>query len=284
MEKEAVDTSDRIVVPEIKTKKVHQHGVRCLRMLGHILAHDEKTIIEVKQSYLNSISPDRIIATNKRIIIVRPSFWGLYMGKNLMSPTEFSMVPYKNVISVVVSKGKFLSTINMRIHGFTDASAAIRNEGVVSGIRTGEAERFMNFIEEVINNMRSSAGSGIESGKSEMQLRREALEHAYTHSGIGIDEARKLVASSGKKMVWLGLEPLEYVAYLLGIDQSRLEKRDPKEIMEMEREQLKELEGCVFVAYSDALAEHVIDEMRQNGIAAYNLKGGILSTLHKRHR
>ncbi|MDE1823090.1 MAG: PH domain-containing protein [Candidatus Micrarchaeota archaeon] len=284
MEKDVVDASDSVTLVTSKVKNMHQHGVRCLRLIGHVLAHDEKTIIEVKQSYLNSISPDRIIATNKRIIIVRPSFWGLYIGRNLLSPTEFSMVPYKNVISVVVSKGKFLSTINMRIHGFTDASAAIRNEGVVNGIRTRQAEKFMDFIEEIVNTRRDYGANGAKADGESAAMRIDAKEHAYAHSGIGIDEARRLVASSGKKMVWLGLEPLEYVAYLLGVSQENLTKRDPKEIMELEGERLKEFEGCIFVAYSDAVSEHVINELKENGVAAYNLRGGILSTLHKRRR
>lgn len=282
MAKETTGGPDKEATISTDGKRLHKHSPRCLRLIGHILSHDEKTLMEVKQSYLNSVSPDRIIATNKRIIIVRPSFWGLYLGRNVVSPTEFSMVPYKNIISVVVSKGKFLSTVNMRIHGFTDASAAIRNEGVVHGIRTGRAERFMDLIEDIVNARKDYPAAASPSGYGDA-MQREAREHAYSHAGIGIDEARRLIASTGKRMVWLGLEPLEYVAYLLGVGQDRIVKRDPKEIIEMDKEQLKEFEGCVFVAYSEAIAEHVTDELRRNGIAAYNLRGGILSTLHKRH-
>ena len=128
----------------------HVHSDRCKKLFAHMLTDDEWTIMEVRQSYLASISPDRIIATSKRVIIVRPSFWGLWGGHNVISPTELSMVPYKNIISVVMSRGKIFSTIHMRIHGFTDASSAMRNEGMIEGIRHEDAVKLTNYLEGII--------------------------------------------------------------------------------------------------------------------------------------
>jgi hypothetical protein len=38
------------------------------------MTEGEETIMEARQSYFRSLSPDRVILTNKRIIIARPSF------------------------------------------------------------------------------------------------------------------------------------------------------------------------------------------------------------------
>lgn len=126
------------------------HNTRCLRLFAHVLAPDEKTVMEIRQSYMQSLAPDRVVVTNKRVIVVRPSFWGLWAGHNVMSPTEISLVPYKNIISVVMSRGRILCSIHMRIHGFTDATSAIRNEGVIEGIRVKDAVMLINYLESII--------------------------------------------------------------------------------------------------------------------------------------
>jgi hypothetical protein len=147
-----------------ETQKVVSYGSvpnpRCLKLFAHILTNDERTVMEIRQSYLQSVSPDRVVVTNKRVIIVRPSFWGLWAGHNIISPTEISLVPYKNIISVVMSRGRILSTIHMRIHGFTDATSAIRNEGVIMGVSIGDAIKLTNYLEEIIEAREERAKDG----------------------------------------------------------------------------------------------------------------------------
>ncbi len=132
--------------------KVHLHGERCTRMLGDVMTEGEETLMEVRQSYFRSLSPDRVVLTNKRIIIARPSFWGLYLGFNLFTATDISIVPYHHVISIVVTKGKWFSSLHMRIHGFTDAmtSAAISQEGEIDGLKIISATRLALFVQDVI--------------------------------------------------------------------------------------------------------------------------------------
>ncbi len=141
----------------------HVHSDRCMKLFSHVLNDDEWTVMEVRQSYLATISPDRVIVTNKRLIVIRPSFWGLWGGHNIMSPTELSMVPYKNIISVVMSRGKILSTIRMRIHGFTDTSTAMRNEGTIEGVRHEDAVKLTNYLEDIVE-AKEEAEAGHDSG------------------------------------------------------------------------------------------------------------------------
>jgi hypothetical protein len=118
-----------------KDYKPHKHSERCMNVLRDVLGKDEQTILEIKQSLLMGLAPDRIVATNKRLIIVRPSFWKLYTGHNIIGPTEASFVPYHNLISVITSKGRIFATVHIRIHGFADESKEMKKEGRLTGCR-----------------------------------------------------------------------------------------------------------------------------------------------------
>lgn len=147
--KEAVKFLPKNFVPR------HEHSKRCYRVLRHILHPDEYTVIEAKQSLLRSITPKRLVATNQRIIVVKPSFWSLWAGRNLFSPTKYESIPYGNVINIALFTGAMFSTLC--IHLNTNAN---NGEDDVEGLKTGDAEAMFAFLEKMADIMREQ-GRGI---------------------------------------------------------------------------------------------------------------------------
>ncbi len=143
---------------EEKDYKPHVHSDKCLSLFGDSLEKNEVTLLEIKQSILAGIAPDRVVATDKRIIMVRPSFWKLYAGHTIASPTEVSYVPYHNLISVITTKGRIFATVHMRIHGFADESREMKKEGQINGVPIAEATRFTRFLEDIIEALAGDRG------------------------------------------------------------------------------------------------------------------------------
>lgn len=249
--------------------KEHKHQRSCVRLVGHILSPDENTVMEVKQSYLYSLAPDRILITNRRLIIVRPSFWGLYLGFDLISPTNISIVPYKNIISVVLSRGKHLSTLNMRIRGFLDATeGGDQGEGAIPGIKTRFATVLANFLEEVI-----------EYRGNEQKAAFERNIDSLDGNSLSLEEAKKLVNKSNKKFIWLGIEPLDSVMKILDAEKSSVVKINAGDISDIDEKKLREYEGYVFVCYDGETSRHIVGYLRDKyDISTYNLRGGINET------
>lgn len=248
----------------------HIHSERCLREISRVLSHDEETIMEIRQSHFRNITPERIVATNKRLIIVRPSFFGHYFGFDLFHHTDISFVPYKQLISIVMSRGKILSTIHMRIHGFTDVSSALRNEGEVEGVRWRLATKFTVFLEDIIETR-------------DMEEVEEVHPHTVFNSAreseksINLDEAKTVVYKSDKRFVWLGIEPVIEVAATLGIPKEKISRLDMSSIAEMSNEDLQKYGDCVFVCYDGALSDHVVRYLKkEHNVDAYSLNNGIL--------
>lgn len=138
---------------EQKDYKPHVHSQRCMNLLSDVIGKDEETLLETKQSVFKALAPDRIVATNKHIMIIRPSFWKLYTGHNVIGPTEVSYIPYRNLISVIATKGRVYATVHIRIQGFADESREMRKEGQISGVEIAEATIFTNFIEDIIETL-----------------------------------------------------------------------------------------------------------------------------------
>ena len=210
-----IDSSLEKAVEKLKAKGRygHVHSERCKREICHVLGNDEETILEIKQSHLRNITPERFIATNKRLIIVRPSFFGHYLGFDLLNHTEISFVPYNQIVSIVMSRGKMLSTIHMRIHGYTDVGTSpIRNEGAVEGIRTMQATRFTIFVEDIIEGR-----NGRENNFKDDSLSGRIIESNDHERGVDLHEARGIIGQRGTKFVWLGVEPVIEFAAVLGV-------------------------------------------------------------------
>lgn len=277
--KSAIDRGLEKALIKLKaTGKVgHVHSKRCMYEISRVLSSDEETIMEIRQSHFRNITPERIVATNKRLIIVRPSFFGHYLGFDLFHHTDLSFVPYKQLISIVMSRGKFLSTIHMRIHGFTDISSALRNEGEVEGIRTNLATKFTVFLEDIIET-RDMDDVG-EAGQHRIV---DLTSERRPEKSINLDEARTMIRQTDKKFVWLGIEPAIEVAAALGVPKEKIMHLDMSDIAEMSVEELQAYKGCVLVCYDGAFADHIVRYLKkEHGIEVYSLDSGIMHAARK---
>ncbi|HUB92779.1 MAG TPA: hypothetical protein VL945_02360 [Candidatus Saccharimonadales bacterium] len=260
-----------------KEKTTHKHGDRCLKLIKHIVTPGEETIMECKQSHFHSLSPTRIIATTRRIIVVRPSFWGLYLGHDLASPTEYSIIPYKHLISVIMSKGRLMSTLHMRIHGFTDTTSLMKDEGEIYGIRTPEAIKLARFLEEIIE----YSGEDEKEEKRASELMGKGSQEAQNTKKVNLERSKFLI-ESGSSFVWLGVEPLGYVSTILGVDKSKVIKTDTSEITSAGPEALQKFRNCIFVGYDGIMSDRVSSYLKRNhGIDSYVLEGGITNVAHE---
>ncbi len=148
-----IENAIKIALEKLRSEKgytPHVHSARCMHLVGDVLEKGEETIMEIKQSLLVARSPDRILATSKRLILVRPSFWKLYTGHTIFGPTEVSFVPYNHLISVIATRGRLLATVHLRIQGYSDESREMKKEGQITGVRIDDATSFTIFLENVI--------------------------------------------------------------------------------------------------------------------------------------
>ncbi len=254
----------------------HAHTKRCLNALKDTLVKDEETIIEVKQSLLRDLAPNKIVVTNKRVIIAMPSFWGLYFGFNLGSPSEISIIPYNNIISVLKTRGRLFSSVHIRIHGFADSSQAVKKEGEVDGLWPADALKISTFITEVVENM-ALAGSREEVfGKVEGSSRQTTVyQEKRSASELTLKEAFDKV-EKGAKFIWLGLEPVQEVVNLLGVDKEKVIKVSLGEMTDLKREKVAAWKGCILISYEESEALHLAKILKRDyGVDVFVMRGGI---------
>lgn len=117
-----------------------------------VLSEREKIILMFKQSLINDIAPTFIVATNQRLIIINNSFWGLYAGVNILAPTDYNYIPYSKITSVILVRGKLLSSLDIRLLGGFESniSPQKKTQGEIDGLRVDSALSLMKFIEEKI--------------------------------------------------------------------------------------------------------------------------------------
>ncbi len=123
---------------------------RWLRLMKNVLYKDEEIMLSARQSRIINISPAKIFATKRRLLIVRPSFWGLYTGHDITSPTHYIIVPYKYIIGVTISKGLIFASIKLHTSSGVDPDTSIKGEDEVVGIDKFYSTRMATFIDEVI--------------------------------------------------------------------------------------------------------------------------------------
>jgi hypothetical protein len=240
----------------------HQHSKRCYRVLQHILYGNEVTVIEAKQSRLKSISPTRIVATNQRIIVVKPSFWSLWMGYNLFTPTRYEVIPYSNVANISLLTGMSFSSLSIFL---TTGSQNL--DGEIAGLKTGDAKAMFVFLEKMTESLRKQ---GREPAVAHMQSAKKA------GNDVNLNVAKELVRYRGSKFVWLGTENVEYAAHMLNTDKNLVVKMEMGEIAMMDKTGAGSLEGSILVYYNDHFAYHVSDYIREtHGVGTYVLNGGI---------
>ncbi len=215
------------------------------------LHHNEWVLMQLRQSYLSSISPDTIVLTNKRIIIVHNSFWGLYAGLNLIQPTRIISANLSSVAGSTSADGKILASVHVRIRGSAEDSTP-RTGFYIDGLRITGAKRLTSMLDDLI------------SSKST-----EVME-------IGQDTVATLLKGAKTRLIWLGAETPDYVGYLLNVDPQYVQRVSPIDIASMSVEGLKAFEGCVFVCYSGDLSTEMSYMLRNEyDVKTMVLKGGL---------
>jgi hypothetical protein len=251
----------------LKSILEHKHGSACHRLLKHRLLEGEEIVLEAKQSYLNGFAPARLIATNKRIIIIKPSFWNLYAGHNIVRSTKYNMIPYDRIVNVINEEGLLLSMIKLRLQGAMESEGSIEQ---VQGVRTRVARVMTAFLEKVIEDY----------GKETRNPKEPARPSPASKEGlnyVGMEKARRLVGEKGSRFIWLGIEDLSYPIKGLYVDRALIEKIDIRGILERnDREEMKKLENCVIVGYTgEGIESHLARRLKQYGIESYILEGGV---------
>ncbi len=227
-----------------------------LQDVERFLHKNETALMKLRQSYLSSISPDTIVLTDKRVIIIHNSFWGLYTGHNIISPTRISTVMLDNIMGTTNSNGKILASIQIRIRGSGGESESLEGGWHIEGIKIENAQKFSNLLEEYL------------------ELDKEKTPE------IDLAFAKSLIAEDKTSIIWLGVEPTDYVSYLLGIDVKKITRVNPIDITNMSPEGLKDFQGKVLSCYSGNVSAQIAKLLKDEyNVKTFILKGGLMGAI-----
>ncbi len=118
--------------------------------ISHYLSNEEKILIVIRQSYLSSVSPDEVVATDKKILVIRHSFWGLHTRVNILSSTNVGVVLYKDVVSMEALRGKLFTTLRFHLGGTVSLNGASENLWTIDGLRRNDATEFMSRVAKIL--------------------------------------------------------------------------------------------------------------------------------------
>ena len=264
--------------------KQHRHSIRCMNILRHVLFIGEKTLFEARQCYLKSLAPNRIVATEKRLIIVDPSFWGLWTGHDIFDSTHYLIMPYKHIVSVTVSTGLLFATITIHTTAGTGSGPIFQKENEIHGIFSTNAMIMATFLGEIIEFE--------EELKEEQQQKAEAEAQNHNHvysfyredlkTGMDYETARSIVLSNKARFVWFGVEPVEDVANLLGVNKSKVLQISANQLLSYSRKQIEQLRSLILISYDGIMAMHTSRMLnKKNGVETKILQGGIMAVARK---
>jgi hypothetical protein len=106
------------------------------------LEANENMLLVTRQSHMEALTPLILIATDKKLIIMKPSFFGLHLGFNILTASDASFIPYNVIKNITFSHGRYLSSITIKAPGL--------GEVVVRGLKTNEAKTMLNFLERIV--------------------------------------------------------------------------------------------------------------------------------------
>ena len=229
-----------------------------LQNITQFLHKNETVLMTLRQSYLSSISPDSVAVTDKRVIIIHNSFWGLYFGHNFISPTRVSSVMLNNIMGTTNSNGKILATVQIRIRGSGEDEMSEGSGWHIAGLRIKEAQTLSDIIEESID------------------VNKERLPE------LDLDATKSLLKDGKSSIIWLGPEPTNFVSYLLGIDSSYITRMNPVDITSMSQEGLSKLGGKIFICYNGNVSAQIVSLLKDEyGVKAFLLGEGLMGIIKK---
>lgn len=225
------------------------------------LHKNESLLFKLRQSYLSSVSPDTVVLTDKRVVIIHNSFFGLYFGFNIFSPTRVSTVMLSNIMGTTTTRGKILATVNIRVRGSSGESESPESGWHIDGLRHKNAMKITEMIEELV------------------EVEEEGVVKEL--GSLDFTEAKAHLAKPGTSLVWLGVEPPDYVAYMLGIDPLKIVRVNPADVFSMSAEGLKEMVGDIFACYNGHISTEIVGILRKEyNIEAFALKGGLMGLIN----
>ncbi len=276
----------------------HTHGPNCRRMLKHVLYDNEEILLEVRQSYLEALSPIILVATNKRLITMYSSFWGRYFGYDLFHPTTYSIMPYKYMIGVSISKGKVLSSIKIHTQSSIDVGSQIKDENEIHGIRSKSAMlmtkvigEILQFTEEEHKKFSLREGSlGKEEKLTKVRLNNSQkvnlneLNRSLIQE-LSLDSAKAVLKRNNSVILWLGLEPDIYVSKLLNVNPTQIKILNLRDIERYNEDEALALDGTVILSYDGVLSIHLAEFLKDKyGVLTYVIKGGLYSILEDKSK
>ncbi len=97
---------------------------------------------------------------------------------------------------------------------------------------------------------------------------------------IEFDEAIRFASEKKTALIWLGVEPKEYIEEILGMEKNTLKYLNPAKIMQLDLEEAKKLDNHVFVCYHGNSSRYVANFLKEKyKIEALSLKGGVTRIL-----
>jgi hypothetical protein len=227
------------------------------------LHQNENVLMRLRQSYFSSISPDRIFLTDRRVIIVHNSFWGLYLHFNIFNQTRVSSVMLNNIMGSTVENGKLLATILIRIRGQSEEENVPKSGWHINGVWMDNARKFSELLEEFIENEENPIMKGV-----------KMIEPSQVSEKLSEKDAL---------LVWLGIEPAQYVAYYLGVSPEKIMRVSPADITSMSPDGLKDFEGKMLADYSGMISSEIAGMLkREYGVNVSVLRDGLLGVINSK--
>jgi len=107
------------------------------------LEQGEYVIMGAMQSRIDRpVTPHLLLLTNKKVLILDPSYSDLHLHTTLFGATKIERIPYNAIKDVKLEIGRLLSTITLKIIGVSDIT--------MHGIKHNEARRISSIIECII--------------------------------------------------------------------------------------------------------------------------------------
>ena len=131
---------------------IHQND---LKLAKSLLWQNETVMATATQRRagpgMNPVNPTTIIATDRRIIVVKRATFGLRK--------DIETIPYDRVTSIRVEKGFFSASLYLRVSGYTAPGAESgfmgkgEQEGEIDGMYKNDAKDIGDYLNKIVTGM-----------------------------------------------------------------------------------------------------------------------------------
>jgi Bacterial PH domain len=125
--------------------KLYRLSKRYSRIMKEYLEPEESIAFGARQSRLVSLSPSILLATNRKLVFLKPSFWRLYLGHVIFKDSDIHFIPYRTIMSISLARGMYMSSISIKTLGGGTIS--------VGGLKINEAKQLLGFVEDIVEHI-----------------------------------------------------------------------------------------------------------------------------------